>query len=165
MRPPPLLFTNAGAARLRSGALPGASSSSAHPLAGHASVAAPPGAAILNVSSPGGQSYHFSSSYGAGKAGVFALVAIAAAPLSADPSPEKLPFFAGEELSYRMRVGGLGTVAMGKMTVSGPTTMRGTKALLFTSEFKSTVAGLQEVGILKESALESLRLTQGLTCD
>ena len=32
--------------------------------------AAGPGAAILNVSSPGGQSYHFSSSYGAGKAGL-----------------------------------------------------------------------------------------------
>jgi len=29
-----------------------------------------PGAAILSVSSPGGQSYHFSSSYGAGKAGL-----------------------------------------------------------------------------------------------
>ncbi len=28
------------------------------------------GAAIINVSSPGGQSYHFSSSYGAGKAGL-----------------------------------------------------------------------------------------------
>lgn len=32
--------------------------------------AAGPGGAILNVSSPGGQSYHFSSSYGAGKAGL-----------------------------------------------------------------------------------------------
>ncbi len=29
-----------------------------------------PGAAILNVSSPGGQTYHFSSCYGAGKAGL-----------------------------------------------------------------------------------------------
>lgn len=29
-----------------------------------------PGGAIVNVSSPGGQSYHFSSSYGAGKAGL-----------------------------------------------------------------------------------------------
>jgi NAD(P)-dependent dehydrogenase (short-subunit alcohol dehydrogenase family) len=29
-------------------------------------LAAGPGAAIINVSSPGGQSYHFSSSYGAG---------------------------------------------------------------------------------------------------
>ncbi len=34
-----------------------------------------PGAAILNVSSPGGQSYHFSSSYGAGKAGLDRLTA------------------------------------------------------------------------------------------
>ncbi len=29
-----------------------------------------PGGAIINVSSPGGQTYHFSSSYGAGKAGL-----------------------------------------------------------------------------------------------
>jgi NAD(P)-dependent dehydrogenase (short-subunit alcohol dehydrogenase family) len=32
--------------------------------------AADPGGFICNVSSPGGQSYHFSSSYGAGKAGL-----------------------------------------------------------------------------------------------
>lgn len=37
--------------------------------------AAPPGAAIVNVSSPGGQSYHFSCSYGAGKAGLDRLTA------------------------------------------------------------------------------------------
>ena len=37
--------------------------------------ASAPGAAILNVSSPGGQSYHFSSSYGAGKAGLDRLTA------------------------------------------------------------------------------------------
>ena len=37
--------------------------------------AAPKGAAVLNVSSPGGQSYHFSSSYGAGKAGLDRLTA------------------------------------------------------------------------------------------
>ena len=37
--------------------------------------AAGPGAAILNISSPGGQSYHFSSSYGAGKAGLDRLTA------------------------------------------------------------------------------------------
>ncbi len=34
-----------------------------------------PGAAILSVSSPGGQSYHFSASYGAGKAGLDRLAA------------------------------------------------------------------------------------------
>jgi NAD(P)-dependent dehydrogenase (short-subunit alcohol dehydrogenase family) len=32
--------------------------------------AAGPGGSIINVSSPGGSSYHFSSSYGAGKAGL-----------------------------------------------------------------------------------------------
>lgn len=37
--------------------------------------AAAPGAAILNVSSPGGESYHFSCSYGAGKAGLDRLTA------------------------------------------------------------------------------------------
>ncbi len=37
--------------------------------------AAGAGAAMLNVSSPGGQSYHFSSSYGAGKAGLDRLTA------------------------------------------------------------------------------------------
>ena len=37
--------------------------------------AATAGAAILNVSSPGGQAYHFSSSYGAGKAGLDRLTA------------------------------------------------------------------------------------------
>ena len=37
--------------------------------------AASPGAAIVNISSPGGQSYHFSSSYGAGKAGLDRLTA------------------------------------------------------------------------------------------
>lgn len=37
--------------------------------------AAGPGAAILNVSSPGGLGYHFSSSYGAGKAGLDRLTA------------------------------------------------------------------------------------------
>jgi NAD(P)-dependent dehydrogenase (short-subunit alcohol dehydrogenase family) len=37
--------------------------------------ASAPGSAIVNVSSPGGQSYHFSSSYGAGKAGLDRLTA------------------------------------------------------------------------------------------
>ena len=37
--------------------------------------AAGEGGAVLNVSSPGGQSYHFSSSYGAGKAGLDRLTA------------------------------------------------------------------------------------------
>lgn len=47
-------------------------------------LAAGAGAAIINVSSPGGQSYHFSSSYGAGKAGLDRL--------SADMAVELRPF-------------------------------------------------------------------------
>ena len=41
-----------------------------------------PGAMIVNVSSPGGQSYHFSSSYGAGKAGLDRLTADMAVELN-----------------------------------------------------------------------------------
>ncbi|HUF75782.1 MAG TPA: DUF3108 domain-containing protein, partial [Longimicrobiales bacterium] len=51
---------------------------------------------------------------------------------------EQLPFFPGEELTYRMRAGALGTVAMGKMTVER-SSLRGTPTLLLTSEFNSSV--------------------------
>ena len=44
--------------------------------------AAGPGGSIVNVSSPGGQSYHFSSSYGAGKAGLDRLSADMAVELA-----------------------------------------------------------------------------------
>lgn len=44
--------------------------------------AAGPGAAIINVSSPGGLGYHFSSSYGAGKAGLDRLTADMAVELA-----------------------------------------------------------------------------------
>jgi NAD(P)-dependent dehydrogenase (short-subunit alcohol dehydrogenase family) len=44
-------------------------------------LAAGPGGVIINVSSPGGASYHFSSSYGAGKAGLDRLSADMAAEL------------------------------------------------------------------------------------
>jgi len=45
------------------------------------------GAAMINVSSPGGQSYHFSSSYGAGKAGLDRLTADMAIELEAKNIP------------------------------------------------------------------------------
>ena len=45
--------------------------------------AAAPGSLIVNVSSPGGQAYHFSSSYGAGKAGLDRLTADMALELRA----------------------------------------------------------------------------------
>ena len=45
------------------------------------------GAAMINISSPGGQSYHFSSSYGAGKAGLDRLTADMAIELE----PKNIP--------------------------------------------------------------------------
>jgi hypothetical protein len=45
----------------------------------------------------------------------------------------------GEELSYRMRVGSLGTVGEGKMTVGGPVDVRGTSVLVIRAEFRSNV--------------------------
>ena len=46
-----------------------------------------PSAAMINISSPGGQSYHFSSSYGAGKAGLDRLTADMAIELQ----PKNIP--------------------------------------------------------------------------
>lgn len=46
-----------------------------------------PGAVMINISSPGGQSYHFSSSYGAGKAGLDRLTADMAIELK----PKNIP--------------------------------------------------------------------------
>ena len=48
---------------------------------------ASPAAAMINISSPGGQSYHFSSSYGAGKAGLDRLTADMAVELE----PKAIP--------------------------------------------------------------------------
>ena len=45
------------------------------------------GAVMMNISSPGGQSYHFSSSYGAGKAGLDRLTADMAVELE----PKNIP--------------------------------------------------------------------------
>jgi hypothetical protein len=64
---------------------------------------------------------------------LLAIGAVAAPPAAA----QKLPFYAGEELSYRLQVGGLGTVGSGTMTVSRGEA-RGTSALLLTSEFRSS---------------------------
>jgi len=51
-----------------------------------------------------------------------------------------LPFSPGEELTYRMRSGFLGTVGRGTMSVDGPVTYRGVETLLLSSEMRSTVA-------------------------
>lgn len=75
-----------------------------------------------------------------GRAVFIATAAGIAANAGSASASQNFPFFEGEVLSYRMQVGGLGTVAMGKMSVSGPTTIRGIPAVLLTSEFDSRVA-------------------------
>jgi NAD(P)-dependent dehydrogenase (short-subunit alcohol dehydrogenase family) len=75
--------------------------------------AAGPGGLIVNVSSPGGQAYHFSSSYGAGKAGLDRLTADMAielepkgiAAISLYPSSVKTEFIvAAAEQGVAMRL-------------------------------------------------------------
>jgi hypothetical protein len=50
-----------------------------------------------------------------------------------------LPFYAGEELTYRMQLGILGTIGGGTMSVEGPIDVRGTGTLLLHSSFRSNV--------------------------
>jgi hypothetical protein len=57
-------------------------------------------------------------------------------------APAHLPFSAGEELTYRVRLGVLGTVGSGTMRVEGPVLLRGTSTLVIRSEMRSTVGGV-----------------------
>ncbi|MEX2376065.1 MAG: DUF3108 domain-containing protein [Dehalococcoidia bacterium] len=72
---------------------------------------------------------------------LLAMLPLLAAPLSS-AAAQKLPFSSGEELHFRMRVGGFGTIGTGKMTVSGPERVRGTSVLLLTSEIRGKIAAL-----------------------
>ena len=65
-----------------------------------------------------------------------ALLLIGAASVSV-AAAQKLPFYAGEELTYRLQVTGFGPVGRGPMKVSA-SEARGTPALLLTSEFRSS---------------------------
>jgi hypothetical protein len=74
-------------------------------------------------------------------------LALAAAALTqAAATQAQLPFSPGEELTYRLRVGGLGTVGTGTMRVEGPVYLRGTSTLLLRSEMRSTLATVNGIG-------------------
>lgn len=67
---------------------------------------------------------------------------LAAAALMLVPTlatAQHLPFAVGEELNYRLRVGGVGTVGTGTMRVEGPEDVRGTRTLVLRSEIQSTL--------------------------
>jgi hypothetical protein len=66
-------------------------------------------------------------------------LAIGLVPPPVAHAQSELPFFSGEELTYRVRVGVLGTVGTGTMRVEGPVRMRGTDVLVLRSEMRSSV--------------------------
>ena len=64
-----------------------------------------------------------------------------AAPRMAEPrwDGSRLPFGAGERLSYGVRIAGTGAAGKGEMTVSGPVDLRGVDVLVLKSEMKAGV--------------------------
>lgn len=72
---------------------------------------------------------------------VMAAALVAVAPLPAfTQTSASLPFAAGERLTYRVRVGIMGTVGRGSMWIEGPVDVRGTQTLLLRSDFHARVA-------------------------
>ena len=71
--------------------------------------------------------------------GAVGLLAIAGVSPAAAQQSDRLPFFAGEQLSYRVRVSKVGSVGRGAMTVEGPVSVRGTEAYLLRFEFRTRV--------------------------
>ena len=94
--------------------------------------AADPGAFICNVSSPGGQNYHFSSSYGAGKAGLDRLGADMALEL-APKGVACVTLYPGS-VSTEFIVGARGTSAIEMDTSQTPLAVGRSIAVLATAD-------------------------------
>ena len=58
----------------------------------------------------------------------------------------RVPFGAGERLTYGVRVAGTGASGKGEMTVSGPVDLRGVEVLVLSSEMKAGVGPFTGVG-------------------
>ena len=58
----------------------------------------------------------------------------------------RLPFGAGERLTYSVRIAGTGAAGRGVMTVTGPVDLRGVEVLLLRSEMKAGVGPFTGVG-------------------
>jgi hypothetical protein len=71
--------------------------------------------------------------------GLLTLLMLVPAAEAAAQVPDRLPFFVGEELTYRMRVATLGTIGRGSMKVEGPVVVRGRETYLLSFDFRSRV--------------------------
>jgi len=58
---------------------------------------------------------------------------------------DRLPFFVGEELTYRLRVGTVGTIGQGSMKVEGPVDVRGRQTYLLRFDVRTRVGPVRVV--------------------
>ncbi len=86
-----------------------------------------------------------------------AQTAPAATPAVSDSPAGRLPFWAGERLTYRVVVPKIGTVGRGSMTVEGPVDVRGVDAVQLRSEFKVRM-GILRATNSSESWLDTRRM-------
>ena len=75
----------------------------------------------------------------AGMGLVLGAVALAAPAGEAAAQTDRRPFFAGERLEYRVRVGKFGTIGRGAMWVEGPVELRGSEAYVLRFDFRAKV--------------------------
>ena len=86
---------------------------------------------------------------GVGRLGCFSMAIATAALLGASSEAAaqsvQRPFFAGERLDYRVKVGRFGTIGRGAMWVEGPVELRGSQAYILRFDFRARVGPFKAV--------------------
>lgn len=93
----------------------------------------------------------------AGTAGAPVFVAAQPATAAVDSAASRLPFFAGERLTYTVRVGKLGKIGRVAMSVDGPVDVRGIAALVLRFDFSARV-GMVKAEDRTESWIDPRRM-------
>ncbi len=77
-----------------------------------------------------------------------ALAYAGAGPRTAEPkgTPAERPFAVGERLIYGVRIGSMGVVGKGEMSISGPVEVRGVAVMLLRSEMRAGIGPLKGSG-------------------